>query len=195
MSEPAVFSGASVRVAEINGHVRFIALPTHRILLALQPWRLLDARAHGQSLSLPGVYTDLEGDLMLRTLGPFAATDIEPLAASLRARYALPRVLERVSCEALEASPRDYHGRHVEVEGEWESGFECSSFAGAWLDVPSSVSIERGSPPLRSPHAPKLRSTDSIRKASWGSIARPWTGRTRNRFSNRKASRLMASRR
>ncbi len=137
MTQPTfAFTGGSLRAAEINGHVRFIAMPANRILLALQPWRFLDAVAQGESLVLPGVYTDLDGDPVVRRLGPFASSDVEALATALRRAYALPRVLERVSCEALAASPRDYHSRHVEVEGDWDFGFELSEFAGAWLDAP-----------------------------------------------------------
>lgn len=145
MTQPTfAFTGSSVRAAEINGHVRFIAVPSNRILLALQPWRFLDAVARGESLVLPGVYTGLDGDPIVRQLGPFASSDVEALASALRRAYALPRVLERVSCDALEASPRDYHLRHVEVEGDWDSGFELSDFAGAWLDAPhSEISGER----------------------------------------------------
>lgn len=133
------FTGSSVRAAEINGHVRFIAMPGNRILLALQPWRFLDAVAQGESLVLPGVYTGLDGDPLVRRLGSFASSEVEALASALRRAYGLPRVLERVSCEALEASPRDFHLRHVEVEGDWSYGFEASWLAGAWLDVPQSA--------------------------------------------------------
>lgn len=136
---PIVFSGTSVRAVEINGHLRLIALPSKHVITALLPWRLIDAEAQQQSLILRGVYTGLEGDPMTRTLGPFASEDVARLAEALRKQYALPRVLERVAPDVLEASPRDHHLRHVEVEGDWSSGFELSSFAGAWLEVPSSI--------------------------------------------------------
>jgi hypothetical protein len=93
---------------------------------------LIDVSADGPALRVFCASCLERGDSQgIRTLEGFADIDARVAATAIRARYALPKPLE-VTTEA--DLLRDPHAFDGDVTATFTSGFEESSFAGAWLE-------------------------------------------------------------